>query len=395
MVLNSSSLTPDVSVLVPTMNEEVTVAAFIDMCYEGFQRAGVRGEVVLVDSSSDRTALIARERGATVIECSERGIGRAYQVGIQHVQGRYVVMGDADCTYDFREIQPFLQALEAGYEFVMGTRVKGQVEKGSRPPLHRFFGAPLTNFIFNRVIGSKFSDIHCGMRAMTREALVRINLTATGWEYASQMIIKSLRIGLRSIEVPISFLKEPEGRIGKLQANRLEPWRAGWRTLHTVFTNRPAFFLIRPGLFSSLLFLLANILMVSGVRRFGNFQLSVNSQFVISVLALTGSAAFAMGVIADAIDSPARRLADWSRFLTFRRTFTFLICFTFMSLLLGGVLMSRFATNSLEYSSSMDGLARTVLLMVTFTGVSFFLFCAALILEYLSQWSKEDSISHV
>ena len=378
--------TPDVSVLVPTMNEEVTVADFIDMCIEGFQRAGVRGEIVLVDSSSDRTALIARERGAVVVDCTEKGIGRAYQMGIRHIRGRYVLMGDADCTYDFREIRPFLAALDAGYEFVMGTRVKGSVEKGSRPLLHRFFGAPLTNFVFNRVIGARFSDIHCGMRAMTRDALININLTATGWEYASQMIIKSLRGGLRCVEVPITFLKEPEGRIGKLQANRLEPWRAGWRTLHTVFSNRPAFFLIKPGLLTSFLFLLANIVMVSGLRRIGDLELSVNSQFVVSVLALAGSAAFAMGIIADSLDLPNRRLADWAAIVSFRRTFSTLLACSAISLFTGLLFVSRFVGASLDYSPSMDGLARTFLLSLTVTGMSFFLFCSALVLEYLNQW---------
>ena len=385
-MFNSDNDTPDVSVLVPTMNEEVTVGDFIDMCVEGFRRAGVNGEIVLVDSSTDRTALIAREHGAIVIDCTEKGIGRAYQAGIRHVRGRYVLMGDADCTYDFREIRPFLEALDAGYEFVMGTRVKGSIEKGSRPLLHRFFGAPLTNFVFNRVIGSKFSDIHCGMRAMTRDALIKINLTATGWEYASQMIIKSLRSGLRCVEVPITFLKEPEGRVGKLQANRLEPWRAGWRTLHTVFSNRPAFFLVKPGLLTSILFLLGNVVMVSGLRQIGDLELSVNSQFVFSVLAMTGSAAFAMGVIADSLDQPNRRLADWAAIVSFRRTFSTLLACSAISLFTGLLFVSRFAGASLNYSPSMDGLARTFLLSLTVTGMSFFLFCSALVLEYLNQW---------
>lgn len=375
----------EVSVLVPTMNEEITVGRFVEMCLEGFSRAGVVGEIVLVDSSTDRTAIIARSMGARVIDCREKGIGRAYQVGIGEVRGKYVIMGDADCTYDFREIGPFLEALRSGYEFVMGTRVKGQVEKGSRPALHRYFGAPLTNFAFNRVIGAQFSDIHCGMRAMTRDALVRINLTANGWEYASQMIIKSMRCGLKSVEVPISFLREPEGREGKLQANRLEPWRAGWRTLHTVFSNRPAFFLLRPGLTLMAIGLLANLLFVSGLRRFGSFSASVNSQSLLSLVTLIGGAAFALGAVADALDSPNRRLANWSRVLTFRRTFPAVLILGTTSATLAIVFLTWFSRQSFEYQPEMAGLARGLLLSLTLFGAAFFMFSASLVLEFSRQ----------
>lgn len=385
MTNNEPNPVIEVSILVPTMNEEVTVGAFVDMCIEGFERAGVVGEVVLVDSSSDRTALIAREKGAIIVNCRERGIGRAYQAGIRHVRGKYVIMGDADCTYDFREIRPFLEALRAGYEFVMGTRVKGQVEKGSRPALHRYFGAPLTNFAFNRVLGAQFSDIHCGMRAMTREALIGINLTANGWEYASQMIIKSIRAELKSVEVPINFLKEPEGRQGKLQANRLEPWKAGWRTLHTVFSNRPAFFLLRPGFGVMSLGVLASLLLASGIRRVGSINFSGYSQSSVAFITLLGGAAFGLGVVADSLDSPNRQSANWRNIFTFNRTFVILL----MALAFWGALMASFvgwfASESYEYSDAMAGLARTVVLSFTLLGLSFFFFCASLILEYNEQ----------
>ena len=150
------------------MNEEITVGEFIDWCKEGLERAGVSGQILIVDSSTDDTARIVLEHGGEVLRTPKRGLGRAYIDAIPYIRGKWIVMGDADLTYDFRELTPFVEEFRKGAEFVMGSRFRGSIEKGAMPGLHRYFGTPLTTWILNRIYGSNYSDIHCGMRGLTR-----------------------------------------------------------------------------------------------------------------------------------------------------------------------------------------------------------------------------------
>ena len=182
---------PELSIVIPALDEEITVGDFVDWCLEGLEAAGVVGEVLIVSSSSDRTAEIALAHGARVLETPRRGLGRAYIDALPFVRGEYVLMGDADCTYDFRELGPFVDKLRDGYEFVMGSRWRGTIEPGAMPALHRYFGTPVTTWILNLLYGSSFSDIHCGMRAITRDAFARMELSSQSWEYASEMVLKT------------------------------------------------------------------------------------------------------------------------------------------------------------------------------------------------------------
>src|SRR4026209_966699 len=183
----------ELSIVVPALNEEITVGEFVEWCKEGLERAGVNGQVLIIDSSTDDTARIVLEHGGEVLRPPKRGLGRAYIDAIPCARGKWIVMGDADLTYDFRELAPFVEAFRKGTEFVMGSRFRGSIEKGAMPPLHRYFGTPLTNWILNRIYRSNFSDIHCGIRGVTRNALDRINITSAGWEYASEMVLKAAR----------------------------------------------------------------------------------------------------------------------------------------------------------------------------------------------------------
>ena len=238
----------EVSIVVPCLNEELTVGEFVDWCFEGLQGAGVTGEVLIIDSSSDRSPQIAAERGARVITVPKRGLGRAYIDALPHVRGHIVIMGDCDLTYDFRELEGFIAAVRAGHDFVMGTRTRGAIEPGAMPALHRYFGSPATTLVFNTIYGTRFSDIHCGMRAMTREAFERMDLESDGWEYASEMILKARRLGLRTTEVPVRFWKDREGRESHLKRGGwTTPWRAGWDSLRIMFLYAPDFFLLWPG----------------------------------------------------------------------------------------------------------------------------------------------------
>ena len=251
---------PELTILIPTLNEQLSIGPFLEWCRIGIAKAEVSAEILIVDSSTDETPEIALSLGARVLRTPKRGLGRAYIDAIPYVRGKYVLMGDADCTYDFREIGEFLREFRAGHEYVMGSRFKGYIEPHSMPALHRYFGTPLTTKILNFLYGTRFSDIHCGMRGITREALERIELESQSWEYASEMVLKSVCLALDTVEVPVRFLREPEGRSSHLKRNGWrEPWRAGWINLKAMFLYGADFFLLRPGLFLLVLGLLLSL----------------------------------------------------------------------------------------------------------------------------------------
>ena len=241
--------TIDLSVIVPTKNEMITVANFIKWCQEGFLRAGLSGEIILVDNSEDKTREIAESLGAKVIVVEESGLGNAYRAAQGKALGRYVILGDADCTYDFRNLGPFLKALDSGYDFVIGNRFTGQIEKGAMPFHHQYFGSPATSFVFKYGLGLPTGDIHCGMRAMKRELYDSLPFLEGGWEYATEMIVSARNLNAKMTEVPIDFFKEPEGRVSHhRRSSWFSPFRAGWGTLRVTATYLIDRVFVIPGL---------------------------------------------------------------------------------------------------------------------------------------------------
>lgn len=314
---------PEVTILVPALNEEITIGRFVDWCREGIAASGARVEILIVDSSTDRTAEIAQAGGARVLKVPRRGLGRAYIDAIPHIRGRFVIMGDADCTYDFREIRPFVAAFRAGAEFVMGSRFKGSIAPGAMPPLHRYFGTPVTTFILNAMFGSRFSDIHCGMRGISREALARMDLRSQGWEYASEMVLKSVHMELATTEVPIHFLKDPEGRLSHMKRRGwLEPWRAGWMNLRAMLVHGVNFFLVKPGAALLALGLLLMVPLAFGPLTVGRVSISLNSMLLAMAAATLGLSMLYFGGIAtilfDYSDRVRQRL---ERLLPYNATF--------------------------------------------------------------------------
>jgi glycosyltransferase involved in cell wall biosynthesis len=313
---------PELSIVIPALNEELTVGEFVDWCKEGLEQAGIAGEVLIVDSSGDRTAEIALERGARVLKTPKRGLGRAYIDALPFVRGRYVVMGDADCTYDFRLLAPFVERFHDGYEFVMGSRWRGTIEPGSMPALHRYLGTPVTTWILNRVFGSRFSDIHCGMRGITRDALERMDLHSESWEYASEMTLKSVQMELRTTEVPVRFLKDREGRLSHhKRSGWLSPWRAAWINLRAMFVYGSGFFVFKPGLVLMILGLLLTVPLSFGNIQLGSVGLSLNWQFLGVALLTAGAQAFFLGCIAQVLfDYTGRQRRRWLRIFPYTRT---------------------------------------------------------------------------
>lgn len=328
---------PELSIVIPALNEEITIGEFVQWCHEGLAKAGVKGEILIVDSSTDKTAQIALAAGARVLKAPKRGLGRAYIDSLPFIRGKYVLMGDCDCTYDFRELKPFVDALRGGAEYVMGSRFTGYIEPGAMPATHRYFGTPGTTWVLNRIFKSKFTDIHCGMRGMTKDALIRMDLQSQSWEYASELVLKSVHLKLRTAEVPIRFLKDKEGRLSHhRRMGWFSPWQAGWINLKAMFVNGPDFFLYRPGM---LLFALGALLLVplsGGPITVGPITLSLYWQLLGLFLCTVGMPAMYLGILAQALfDYPSLRTRSWLASFPYTRT-TWLCVLAF----LGGAAMS-------------------------------------------------------
>jgi len=291
----------DISVVVPTKNEEVTMAQFLKWCHEGFDKLNLQGEVVFLDSSSDRTREIAKNLGAKIVEVSEPGLGNAYRSGKTMFSGKYVILGDADCTYDFRELGSFIEKLDQGYDLVLGNRFKGKIEKDSMPIHHRYFGSPGTSLFFKYALGIPTGDIHCGMRAMTIELYNKLPFLEPGWEYATEMIVSARNIGSKITEVPITFLKEPEGRVSHhKRGSWLSPFKAGWGTLRVTFTYLFDRIFVLPGLIiGSLATFINTIISLSPIFILEKLQLGLLAQTMLLCISIFGSGAFALGSISQ------------------------------------------------------------------------------------------------
>ena len=320
--LHSESSGIELSIVVPALNEELTIEEFIDWCHEGLGKARVSGEVLIVDSSSDATEAKALERGARVLKLERRGLGRAYRDAIPAIRGRYVLMGDADCTYDFRELRPFLEKFRAGYEYVMGSRFRGSIEPGSMPWLHRYLGTPVTTWILNLLYASRFSDIHCGMRGITREALVRMDLQSDSWEYASEMVLKSVQMKLKTAEVPVRFLKDREGRISQhKRSGWLSPWKAAWINLRAMLVHGAEFFALRPGIAMFAAGLALVLPLAAGPRTVGPVTLSLYSMLFGVTLAVAGLQSFYLGCVSQIVhDYTGTARRRWLRMFSYNRS---------------------------------------------------------------------------
>lgn len=316
---------PEVTVLVPSLDEEITVGDFVRWCKEGFRNAGVTGEVLLVDSSSDKTPQIALAGGARVLRVPKRGLGQAYRDGIPYVRGRFVIMGDADCTYDFRNISDFLTELGAGAGLVMGSRFRGSIDKGAMPPHHRFFGTPVTTVLADLVLRLRLTDIHCGMRAMPTAALKAIDLQSTGWEYASEMIISAFRLRLVIREVPVNFYKDREGRISHVKRQGwTTPFKVGWRTVHLLLVGGADFLLVPPGLVLSLFGTIGLLILSQGSTQILGVSLSLHAHTFFLMTASLGYFLLAFGISFRSFHDRTSQLPDrLIRCLSINRAFGF------------------------------------------------------------------------
>lgn len=387
---------PELSIVIPALDEELCIEEFLEWCHEGMAAAGVVGEIIIVDSSSDRTPELAVANGARVLKTPKRGLGRAYIDALPIVRGKYVLMGDADCTYDFRQIGPFVDAFRDGNEYVMGSRWKGSIEKGAMPALHQYFGTPFTTWILNILYSSNFSDIHCGMRGMTIEAFRDMALESQSWEYASEIVLKSVHMDLRTAEVPVRFLKDKEGRVSHhKRMGWFSPFQAAWINLRAMFVYGADFFLVKPGIALSVLGLLFTLPLMFGPITIGSVTFSIYWMLAGLTLTTLGVQSTYLGLLAQVLydyggATTRRRLA------MFRYTRTALISFglVLVGMALAVPLIVRWATDGFTFSGKVEPLNHLAVAGCGFAVVGFATFTFTLVLHALSLrgWRKQVAI---
>lgn len=274
----------DLTILMPCLNEARTLGVCIAKAQAWLQRSGLAGEVLIADNgSTDGSQEIARSLGARVVPIAERGYGSALRGGIAAARSRWIIMGDSDDSYDFGALDPFVERLSRGDDFVIGNRFRGGIRPGAMPPLHRYLGNPVLTFIGRRLFGTACGDFHCGLRGFRRDTALRLDLQAPGMEFASEMIVKALIHGLRITEVPTTL--SPDGRD---RPPHLRSWRDGWRHLRFYLMLSPRALFLYPG---ALLFVIGALLsarLLGGDLHLGAVTLSYHTLILTSAATLIG-----------------------------------------------------------------------------------------------------------
>src|SRR6266545_1704283 len=233
----------ELTIVMPCLNEAETLASCIKKAQRWLGRNHVAGEIIIADNgSSDGSQTIATVMGARVVDIAEKGYGSALRGGIAAARGKYVIMADADDSYNFSNLTPFLEKLRAGYELVMGNRFAGGIKPGAMPPLHKYLGNPVLTGIGRLLFRSPCGDFHCGLRGFSKAAVMKLDLRTSGMEFASEMVVKSTLNKLSIIEVPTTL--SPDGRS---REPHLRSWRDGWRHLRFLLLYSPRWLFLYPG----------------------------------------------------------------------------------------------------------------------------------------------------
>lgn len=274
----------ELTILMPCLNEAETLAACINKANTYLKESGVHGEVVVADNgSTDGSQKIAEEHGARVVDVPEKGYGAALIGGCNGARGKYVIMGDADDSYDFLHLAPFVEKLREGYDLVMGNRFKGGIEPGAMPPLHRYLGNPVLSFIARLFFPCKIGDYHCGLRGYNRESILKLGLVTTGMEYASEMVVKATLNHLKIAEVPTTLKKD-----GRSHAPHLRSWSDGWRHLKFLLMHSPNWLFMYPGLILFFLGLALTVVLSLGNIQIGSVGLGVHTLMYAAAAMMVG-----------------------------------------------------------------------------------------------------------
>ncbi len=281
----------ELSVILPCQNEEATIGICIKKIKQVFEKENIDGEIIISDSSKDNSVKVARDLGVEVIEHGKNGYGLACLEGLKKAVGKFLIIGDADDTYDFLELPRFLNALRKGYDFVIGSRIKGDIKKGAMPFLHRYIGNPLLSYLLNLFFKTNVSDTHCGFRAFRGDVLEKLDLHTTGMEFASETIINAIKNKLSITEVPISYYP----RKGK---SKLRSFSDGWRHLRFMLMYSPTYLFLAPGIFLLAVGFFMLLLLLREDFMFLGLNFTINHMFLGALLTILGYQIMSIGLYA-------------------------------------------------------------------------------------------------
>ena len=331
----------ELTILMPCLNEAETLAVCIDKAQAFLARTGIVGEVVIADNgSTDGSRQIGQTAGARVIDVPEKGYGAALMGGIEAARGRFVIMGDADDSYDFANLDRFVERLRAGDQVVMGNRFKGGIAPGAMPWHHRYIGNPVLSFLGRLFFHTRAADFHCGLRGFDRAAVLGLNLRTSGMEFASEMLVKATLSGLRIGEVPTTL--KPDGRS---RPPHLRSFRDGWRHLRFLLLFSPRWLFLYPGLMLLGVGLFFGVLVGRGPVRIGpTLELDVNTFLFAAMCIILGLQAVSFAII-------GRRFASRYGFIPRSETFDRLLeGLTLERILLGAVLLVLVGLGALAWA---------------------------------------------
>ncbi|MFZ4681264.1 MAG: glycosyltransferase family 2 protein [Terrimicrobiaceae bacterium] len=309
----SADLRPQLTVLMPCLNEAETIESCIRKARQGIEKAGVSGEILIADNgSTDGSQRIAAESGARVVDVAEKGYGSALREGIAAANGRWIVMGDADDSYDFSEIQSFVEKLKEGNDLVMGCRMPGgggRIMPGAMPWKHRWIGNPVLSTVGRLFFHCPAHDFHCGLRGFPREAALRMDLCTTGMEFASEMVIKANLKRMKIAQVPITLYKD-----GRSRPPHLRSWRDGWRHLRFMLIYSPRWLFLIPGLAAVLACGALAVTLFFSTISLGRVTLDTGTMMLAAMGMIAGAQLFAQAISAKIFAIDAGLLPNDERF---------------------------------------------------------------------------------
>ncbi len=274
----------ELTVVMPCLNEAETVATCVRKAIGFLETSGISGEVLVADNgSTDGSQALATEAGARVVPISDKGYGNALMGGIVAARGKYIIMGDADDSYDFTNLMPFVDELRKGADLVMGNRFAGGIAPGAMPPLHKYLGNPVLSFIGRLFFRSKIGDFHCGLRGFNRDSVMALNLQATGMEFASELVVKAALYGQHVTEVPTTLAKD-----GRSRPPHLHTWRDGWRHLRFLLLFSPRWLFFLPGLALLMVGLIVGAVVVPHPFKWGSITFDVDTLVAASAAVVIG-----------------------------------------------------------------------------------------------------------
>lgn len=281
-----------ISVVLPCLNEEAGLRTCIEKIKEVFLRENINGEIIVVDNgSTDKSAEIAREMGVKILLQPIRGYGAAYIMGLDSVNGEYIIIADADDTYDFLGIPKFINALFEGYDFVIGNRFRGKIHRKAMPVLNRYIGNPILSGLCRLFFRVKVSDIHCGMRAFTKEAYEKMKLKCLGMEFATEMVMEAFLKKLKIKEIPIDYYS-------RKGISKLEPLKDGWRHLRFMLLFSPDWLYFFPGLLTTVFGLSVLLLLLRGPLFFLGHNWDIHMMVLGALLSILGYQLVSLGMYA-------------------------------------------------------------------------------------------------